>query len=101
MNEKALRPWFIATPEGTVDSAHCDCMAGLGEACSHVGALLFFVDQANRINSTKTVTQEKAYWLMPTGIDRVPYSEVGGIDFTSASTKKKHLDSEVCGNSVV
>ena len=25
-------------------TAHCDCMAGLGEACSHVAALLFKIE---------------------------------------------------------
>ena len=24
-------------------SAHCNCMAGLGDACSHIGAILFIV----------------------------------------------------------
>lgn len=27
--------------KGTIKCAHCNCMAGLGECCSHVAALLF------------------------------------------------------------
>ncbi|KAG0439560.1 hypothetical protein HPB47_016601 [Ixodes persulcatus] len=32
-------PWAVVKKEGTIQSAHCTCMAGLGEACSHVAAL--------------------------------------------------------------
>ena len=35
-------------------------MAGLDESCSHVGALLFYVEAAVRIRESKTVTGEKA-----------------------------------------
>ncbi|XP_053392305.1 uncharacterized protein LOC128554988 [Mercenaria mercenaria] len=89
MNETALRPWVIVDTTGVVDTAHCDCMAGLGEACSHVGSLLFYLEAAARINASKTVTQEKAHWLLPRSIDKVPYSMISDIDFTSAETKKK------------
>ena len=44
-----------------VKSAHCNCMAGIGETCSHVGALLFAVEYYVRHREKKTVTQEKAY----------------------------------------
>lgn len=84
-----LKPWIIAQKTGIVEAAHCNCMAGLGEACSHIGALLFYIETAVRIEKAKTVTQEKAYWLLPSGIDKVPYAEVQNIDFTSAETKKK------------
>ena len=35
-----LKVWFLAEKDGTVRAAHCDCMAELCEACSHVGAVL-------------------------------------------------------------
>ena len=35
--------WVIAEMGGKVLSAHCNCMAGLGEAYSHIGAILFIV----------------------------------------------------------
>jgi hypothetical protein len=62
MNETPLLPWLIAETDGSVISAHCTCMAGTGEVCSHVGAVLFAVKAAVKIRNTKTVTQEKAYW---------------------------------------
>ena len=46
-------------------AAHCNCMAGLGEACSRVASLMFYIDAAVRIRDSKTVTQEKAYWMLP------------------------------------
>ena len=49
MNETPLKPWVAATNEGTVVTAHCNCMAGLGGACSHVGAILFAVEAGVRI----------------------------------------------------
>lgn len=71
MNETPLLPWLIAETDGSVISAHCTCMAGTGEVCSHVGAVLFAVEAAVKIRNTKTVTQEKAYWLLPSSISKV------------------------------
>ena len=28
-------------PDGSIANAHCNCMAGLGEVCSHAAALAF------------------------------------------------------------
>ena len=41
LSAKPPQPWLIIEKKGKVISAHCNCMAGLGEACSHVGAVLF------------------------------------------------------------
>lgn len=71
MNETPLLPWLIAETDGSVISAHCTCMAGIGEVCSHVGAVLFAVEAAVKIRNTKTVTQEKAYWLLPSSISKI------------------------------
>ena len=61
-------------------------MAGLGEACSHISALLFAIEATVKIRDLKTVTEEPAYWLLPSGIKNVPYAEVRNINFTSART---------------
>ncbi|KAL5503664.1 hypothetical protein EMCRGX_G010648 [Ephydatia muelleri] len=34
---------------GTVVTAHCTCMAGMGEVCSHIGAVLFKVEAFVRL----------------------------------------------------
>ncbi|KAK3889498.1 hypothetical protein Pcinc_006470 [Petrolisthes cinctipes] len=44
LNEEALRPWFAMEKEGPIITAHCSCVAGLGEACSHVAATMFAVE---------------------------------------------------------
>lgn len=42
--EKSLMPWLLVKRDGEVLLAHCTCMAGLGEACSHIAAVLFYVE---------------------------------------------------------
>ena len=41
LSDKALKPWAIVEPDGTVVTAHCDCTAGIGETYTHIAALLF------------------------------------------------------------
>ena len=95
MNETPLHPWLIAEKNGKILAGHCNCMAGLGESCTHVAALPFAIEAAVRIRETKTVTAEKAYWVLPSSLDKVPYSPVSDIDFTSPQTKKKTIDKDI------
>ena len=81
LSEKPLTPWVIAEPSGKILCAHCDCMAGLGECCSHVASLLWAVEAGVRIRDSMTVTQKKAYWVMPNGVKDVPYAPVKSIEF--------------------
>ena len=64
-------------------------MAGSGESCFHVGAILFAVEAATRVRDSKTVTQEKAYWLLPAAHREIKYSEVCKINFVTKSLKRK------------
>ena len=64
ISETSTRPWIIANMNGKIISAHCDYMAGLGESCSHVGVLLFYVETVTKVRDNKTVTQEKGYWML-------------------------------------
>ena len=52
LNKKALTPWVIVESTGKVISAHCDCMAGLGESCSHVASLLWAIESGVRIRDS-------------------------------------------------
>jgi hypothetical protein len=45
----------------------------------------------------RTVTEDKAYWPLPAAVDKVPYSQIRDIDFTSVATKKRKLDCAVQG----
>jgi len=72
-------------------------MAGLGEVCSHVGAVLFAVEAGVRMLKAKTCTSVPCQWLMPLAVSNVPYAELQEIDFTSSYTKKRKLDERISG----
>lgn len=56
-------------------------MAGLGETCSHVASTLWAVEAGVRLRDLMTVTQKKAYWVIPNKVKDVPYSPVRDIHF--------------------
>ena len=63
MSEKPLTPWVVAECARKILAAHCDCVAGLGETCSHVASLLFAIESGACIRASMTITQKKAYWV--------------------------------------
>ena len=58
MNEKPLTPWVLSMMDGKILAGHCDCMAGLGETCSHVASLLWVVAVGVEKKDSLTVTQK-------------------------------------------
>ena len=76
--------------DGLILAAHCNCMAGLGEACSHVAAVLFFVEAAIKLRDAKTVTQAAAYWLLPGAMTNTGYYTVQETDFQSRQSMKQN-----------
>ena len=52
----------------------------------------FFLSSAVEIRDSRTVTQEKAYWLLPSGLKTVTYATVENINFKSAKSMKKGID---------
>ncbi|XP_013401791.1 uncharacterized protein LOC106167536 [Lingula anatina] len=67
IREKPLEPWIIIS-SGGINSAHCTCMAGLGEACSHISAVLFAVEAWTKVRKEASVTDVPAYWMMPSSV---------------------------------
>ena len=67
-------------------------MAGLGEACSHVASLLFYLEAFYRTRETKSCTQEQCKWLLPKAVKEVPYLPVAQIDFKGATRKMRDLN---------
>ena len=63
MSQKPLTPWVVAEENGEIVAAHCDCMAGLGESCTHVASLLWAIESGVRIRDSMIVTEKKAYWV--------------------------------------
>ncbi|XP_061670303.1 uncharacterized protein LOC133497991 [Syngnathoides biaculeatus] len=91
-NGLPLRPWIIAQKDGEILTAHCTCKTGLDKTCSHIEALLYAVEAAVQIRDSKTMTEEAAYWLLPTAVSNVKYSEVRNIDFRSRQTMKRKMN---------
>ena len=61
LNENPHLPWVAINLRGTpVETLHCACMAGLGESCSHIGALLFKLEAAVRAGLTKNACTDVA-----------------------------------------
>ncbi|MEQ2257228.1 hypothetical protein ILYODFUR_032620, partial [Ilyodon furcidens] len=80
---------------GTVECAHCTCMAGVAETCTHIGALLFKLEATVRIRGRKTVTDESAYWVLPGNLTKI-HPEVGHkIDYSTSASQKKTLDQKI------
>lgn len=46
-------------------AAHCNCIAGLGEVCSHIGSILFYCELITQENAKRSVTDVPAYWALP------------------------------------
>ena len=71
-------------------------MAGLGETCTHIAAVLFYLEATARIQGTSTTcTQEACQWIIPSYLKSVEYLPIKEIDFTSARGKKRKLDEAI------
>lgn len=83
----SLSPWIAARMDGSVLAAHCDCMEGLSEACTHAAALLFTIEANVRVIETGTVDDEEVKWMMPSAVEKLLYRPLSEIDFTPAGGK--------------
>eukprot|EP00794_Sanderia_malayensis_P010417 gene10417-11507_t len=96
MNVSPVPVWIITENDGTIFSAHCiGCMAGLGECCSHVASMLFYLEVWTRLNGKLACTQVKCTWILPSYVKEISYSPVKDINFKSAKKLKKDLDHAV------
>ncbi|KAB0799163.1 hypothetical protein PPYR_07043 [Photinus pyralis] len=85
LNLPPVSLWCVIKESGEILAAslaaHCNCPAGLGECCSHIGAVLFAIEAAVREKEEISVTGQKSYWIVPnvnlgepSTIDEVDYS---------------------------
>lgn len=78
----------------------CRRMAGLRETCSHVGALLYWLEytvcKREEISCTSGVNQ----WIEPKCTKQIPYLELVNIDFTSAERTMKEGGASAISKSV-
>ena len=92
LNEPQLKPWVALREDGMVLGAHCNCMAGLGEACSHIGSVLFYLlEQCAKKESSPSVTSIKCKWSQPSreSLRRVEYEEGRNIVFNHSQKVKR------------
>ncbi|XP_062551643.1 uncharacterized protein LOC134216876 [Armigeres subalbatus] len=88
LKENMLRPWIIIDVRGNIIYAHCTCVAGITETCSHVSAVLYALANlhAQSINHKLTVTDFPCYWRQPTKNVRTDlYKKVRNIGYGKAS----------------
>ena len=65
------------------------CMAGQGETCSHIASVLFYIETFNRIRGKLACTDKQCQWILPTYSKDIPFAEVQGTDFRSATKLKQ------------
>jgi len=94
-----VNTWVLCKVDGTVVAGHCTCMASLGEVCSHVAAILFYLESVFRV--TTACTQTGCVWKQPRLVEAIPYAPIMDIPFTkpkgSLSSNRKrgaHLYSD-------
>ena len=96
MNAPPVDIWIITETDGTILSAHClGCKAGLGETCTHVASVMFYIEAWTRIHGKLACTSVKCTWLLPTYVSEVNYAPVQDIDFSSARKLKENLDGKI------
>ena len=91
-----LYPWIAAERNGRTLCAHCTCMAGLGEACSHIAALLFAAEAHTKIRKNTTCTSTACSWLPPT-LKKVLCAPISEIDFTTPQKRRKNMECDFVG----
>ena len=93
MNDPHVQLWITANKEGTLLSGHCArCVAGLGECCSHIASVLFYIEVWTRLNGKIACTQIKCTWLLPTAVKQVDCERIKDINFSLARKLKTDLD---------
>ena len=83
-----LKVWVAVKQSGEVLSAHCSCMAGLGEGCSHVAAVHFTAEANTQTKQQFSSTSLPCSWL-PTSFQFVNFSKVAEMDFKTPTMKRK------------
>ena len=74
LGDPPLRPWISIKFDGEVLCAHCTCMAGVGEACSHIGATLFALETSITLLKNTTCTSMPCECIRPSA-QRIEYAE--------------------------
>ena len=82
ISSSPLLPWVAVKAEGTILCAHCTCMAGIGEACSHIAAVLFAAEANTKRIQGISCTSNPCSWSAPSS-KIVAYAPISEIYFTT------------------
>ena len=85
-----LRPWVAAERCGTIVCARCTCMAGLGEACSHIVALLCAAEAHTKMIKNTSCTSQPRARLSPNMVN-INYAPIADNDFSTTIAKRKKM----------
>ena len=85
-----LQPWIAVESNDSVICAHCTCKAGLGEACSHIAAVLLAIEAQTQAAKNTSCTSKPCAWLPPT-MKNIGFAEIADIEFTKPNMKQKRL----------
>ena len=85
-----LKVWVALKLDGEIMSAHCTCMAGIGEVCSHTAAVLFLLEANTQAKQNLSCTSVPCSWLPPS-FRTVEFLPVSKIDFRTPQLKRKLL----------
>ena len=66
-------------------------MIGIRETSTHVASIQFYIEAAAQIHSSRTVTVQKAYWLLPLLLGKVLYTIINDIGSTVSKTHKHYV----------
>lgn len=78
MNEKPVQAWIIFLLDGSIDSAHCTCMAGLGEVCTHTAAACFALHFHNSLEEA-SCTENLCLWNVPKQSKKIEFKKIKDI----------------------
>lgn len=89
LNKPPFDLWILCKSDGDVAAAHCTCMAGNGEVCSHVAALLFYIKYnvcvaGVIVHGWRQLVAAKAH-------QESDARSIAAIDFASSTMKKRCL----------
>ena len=84
----SVQPWVAIEQNGRILCAHCTCKAGLGEACSHISALLFVAEAKTRFITDTSCTSTACAWVVP-NMKKIQYDPICDIDFTTPQKRRK------------
>ena len=85
-----VKTWVAAEKGGAVVCAHCNCMAGLGEACSYIAAILFTLNANVQARKSLSYASVLCSWLPPT-FKNVTFAPISDINFADPWKRLKAM----------